>query len=287
MLDEVNFTKMQTGGNDYIYFDCFHNDIRVEQIKPYIKYLCDRHFGIGGDGVIFILPSTLASAKMIMYNKDGTESSMCTSGILSVAKYLYESKIANFKNITVETKAGVKPVSLAIENGIIRNISIRMGEPNFNPRLVPVLTDQSLFVNQPIQVAGNNYITTCVSVGNPHAVIYTEDIQIDLNRVGPAFSCHYLFPEGVNVDFISKIDNQKIELKTWERGSGETLSSGSGACAAVAALVFGNVLAKNTKITVLEPGGTQYVEYNDRDGMILSGDVKRVYDGKVLLKRRI
>lgn len=284
---EILFTKMEAGGNDYIYFDCFHNNIDIEALKPHIKYLCDRHFGVGADGVIFILPSTLASAKMIMYNKDGTESFMCGNGIRCVAKYLYDKKIVTQSQLSIETKSGIKPISMHINKGRVNNISVRMGHPQFTPQLVPVLTDKSIFVKEMIQIGDVSYETTCVSMGNPHAVIFTEHINhLNIDEIGAMISCNYRFPERTNVEFVEKKDNYNVYMRVYERGTGETLSCGSGACAIVAAGVIAGLLHQNEPIHIIQKGGVVDVNYQDTDGILLTGDAKHIYNGKILLKQK-
>ncbi len=284
---ELYFTKMHATGNDYIYIDCFHKNIKVEEIKPYIKYMCDRNFGIGGDGVIFITPSEVALAKMLMYNKDGSEASICGNGIRCVAKYLYENKLTQKKEFTIETKSGVKEVILHNHLGEIETISVNMGYPKFNPKLVPVITEKSLFVNENISIEDQIYPTTCLSMGNPHAVVFTKYIySLKLDKLGPDFECHYLFPEKTNVEFVEKMGDQKIQMRIWERGVGETLSCGSGACASVAAGIETEEFKKNELVQVIQKGGTLQVEYKEQEGMILTGGAEKVYEGKVLLKRK-
>ena len=283
---ELEFTKMQAAGNDYIYIDGFHRNVDIESIKPYIKYICDRNFGIGSDGVIFILPSDIAVAKMVMYNKDGTEANMCGNGIRSVAKYLYENKLTQAKEFQIETKSGIKNIQLHTNLGTVESVSVNMGYPMFNPKLVPVITEKSFFLNESVNVQNENFRTTCVSMGNPHAVVFTKYINnLKLYKIGPEFESYYLFPERTNVEFVEKIDEKNIKMRIWERGTGETLSCGSGACASVAAAVMTGDLRKNTPIQVIQKGGTLEVEYNDQEGMILTGPAEKVYDGKILLKK--
>lgn len=284
---ELKFTKMQATGNDYIYIDGFHKNIDIESIKPYIRYMCDRNFGIGSDGVIFIIPSENALAKMIMYNKDGTEANMCGNGIRSVAKCLYENKLTQCEEFQIETKSGIKNIKLHVNLGNIQSVSVNMGHPIYNPKLVPVITEKSIFLNESLIVENENYRMTCVSMGNPHAVVFTKYIKnLKIHKIGPEFEAHYLFPERTNVEFVEKIDEKNIKMRIWERGTGETLSCGSGACASVAAAVMAGELRKNTKIQVIQKGGTLEVEYNDQEGMILTGPTEKVYEGKILLKKK-
>lgn len=285
---ELEFTKMQASGNDYVYIDGFHRNIDIESIKPYVKYICDRNFGVGSDGVIFILPSEIALAKMIMYNKDGTEANICGNGIHSVAKYLYENKLTQNTEFQIETKSGLRDITINQKLGNIESISVNMGYPSFNPHTIPVITEKSFFLNENIMVQNESYNTTCVSIGNPHAVVFTKSIKnLKLHKIGPEFESHYLFPERTNVEFVEKIDEKKLKIRVWERGTGETLSCGSGACASVAAGVMIGELRKNTPIQIIQKGGTLQVEYNDQQGILLTGEAEKVYDGKILLKKKI
>lgn len=285
---ELEFTKMQATGNDYIYIDCFHRNIDIEEIKPHIIRLCDRNFGIGSDGVIFIMPSSVATAKMLMYNKDGTEANICGNGIRAVAKYLYENKLTQKQEFQIETKSGVKNIKLFLNLGQIESISVNMGYPKFNPKLIPVITEKSFFLNEDIKVDDEIYKTTCVSMGNPHAVIFTKYIHnLKLYKIGSDIETHYLFPEKTNVEFVEKMNEKRIRMRIWERGTGETLSCGSGACASVAAAIMTGELRKNTPIQIEQKGGILQVEYSDKEGMILTGPAEKVYDGKILLKKKI
>lgn len=285
---ELAFTKMQATGNDYIYIDGFHKNIDVESIKPYIKDMCNRNLGIGSNGVIFILPSEVALAKMIMCNRDGTEAKICGNGICSVAKYLYENKLTQQKEFTIETNSGIKNINLHINLGKVEKISVSMGFPRFNPKLVPVITEKSFFLNEDIIVQNQTYQTTCVSMGNPHAVVFMQHInRLNLDKIGPDFECHYLFPEKTNVEFVEKKDEKNIQMRIWERGSGETLSCGSGACASVAAGVITGELRKNMPIQVIQSGGILEVEYNDQEGMLLTGESEKISEGKIFLKKKI
>lgn len=284
----MNFTKMQSLGNDYICIDCFHYAVFIKDIIPYISTLCDKHFGIGGDGVIFIIPSSTATAKMLMYNKDGSESRMCGNGIFLVAKYLFDTKLTTANEFTIETKAGIKNIKLEMENGEVKNISVNMGAPSFVPQKIPVLTEKSIFLNESITLGKQDYRITCLSMGNPHAVIFTKYIKnLKLYQIGPKLETHYIFPERTNVELVEKIDDKKIKIRIWERGTGEALSCGSGACASVAAGVITGELSKNMPIRVEQSGGTLQVEYNENVGMILTGPAEKVYDGKILLKKSI
>ncbi len=284
---ELEFTKMQATGNDYIYIDCFHNTVDVDEIKPHIKFMCDRNFGIGSDGVIFIMPSDKAAAKMLMFNKDGSEAWMCGNGIRSVARYLYDTRLVQNKEFTIETKSGIKNIAISLENGEVSNISVNMGYPSFNPHTVPVITEKSFFLNEDIIVDKETFKTTCVSMGNPHAVVFTKYINsLKLQKIGPSFECHRLFPERTNVEFVEKLNEKKVKMRIWERGTGETLSCGSGACASVAAGVMAGELRKNTPIEVIQKGGSLNVEYNDQEGIILSGPAEKVYEGKILIKKK-
>lgn len=282
---KIDFIKMQTNGSDYIYIDCFHNNVDIELVKKNIKYLCDRNFGIGSNGLILILPSEKAKAKTIIYNQDGSEATICGNGLCAAAKYLYDNKLVFDQEFKIETQSGERKINLKIKTGEVESISINMGKPSFIPQTVPVLTEKSFFLNENIVINNDVYKTTCLSMGNPHAIIFTKYINnLKLYNIGPIIESYYLFPERINVEFVEKIDENNIKMKIWERGTGETLSCGSGACAAVAAAVINNELCKDVPINVIERGGTSKVEYKD-EGIILTSKPENIYKGKVLLKK--
>ena len=285
-MEELNFTKMEAGGNDYIYIDLFRYNVDINRVLSNIKKLCDRNYGIGADGIIFLSPSSIADARMIMFNKDTSEGKMCGNGIRCVAKYLFDNKLVLKDNISIETYSGIKNIKLNLDDRKVKSVSVYMGFPSFNPKSIPVLTEKNIFINEKYIMYGNDYLISCVSVGNPHAVIKVNDINsIDINTVGKVFEFLYIFPERANINFVEVIDKNKIYLNTWERGSGYTKSCGTGACASVAVLTLLGYLSMNKNIFVYGSDSKLIVENNDDLGLILTGDANTIYEGKVLIKK--
>ena len=226
------FVKMQGAGNDYIYFDCFGGE--PEDIPALAVRLSDRHKGIGGDGLVLICRSDVADAKMRMFNADGSEGNMCGNAIRCVGKYLYDENVCRKEELSVETKSGIKYLRLYIENGKVRRVRVDMGKADFDPKSLPVLLEGEA-VDRPVKIAGGLHRITCVSMGNPHCVLFEDPDGADLERIGPLFENAPLFPERVNTEFVKVIGKNALKMRVWERGSGETMACGTGACAAVAA----------------------------------------------------
>lgn len=267
---------MEATGNDYIYIDCFKNDIKYfKDIKKNVIEMSDRHFGIGGDGVIFICPSSIGDAKMIMYNIDGCEGLMCGNGIRCVAKYVYENIIKK-KNLLIETKSGVKNVYIN-ENDII----VDMGYPIFESKLIPVNIENP--INKKVIIENNEFIINSVSMGNPHCIIFENNIDsIDIEYLGSIIQKSNIFPQQCNVSFVQILDKNKIKIRVYERGSGETLSCGTGACASVVMGVINKYLDSNNEIEVSLKGGKLYIKYDDK--VYLRGNAKTIFKGNYLLK---
>lgn len=278
----IEFIKMEATGNDYIYIDCFKNDIRkISELKQIVIKMCNRNFGIGSDGLILICPSEIADAKMVMYNIDGSEGNMCGNGIRCVAKYVYEN-IINKQNVIIETKSGLKQINLNIQNGNIIDITVNMEKPVFNPDLIPVITEKKMLLNEMINISGNVYYITCLSMGNPHTVIFFEEIDnLDLDEIGKKIENNDIFPDRTNVEFVQIINKNKIKIRVWERGCGETLSCGTGACASVVAGILNGYLDSN-EIEVNLKGGTLYIKYENE--VIMRGPANNVYYGKYIIK---
>ena len=274
---ELKFTKMQGCGNDYVYISTF--DQTVEDLSSVAKKLSDRHFGIGGDGVIFVCPSDVADGKMRMFNEDGSEGRMCGNGVRCVAKFLYDHGLARKETLTVETLSGIKTITLTMESGEVVGATVDMGKTETNPSQIPVLLEGEEIINRPITVGDREYRITCVSMGNPHCVIFTDDVRsIPLEKIGPLFECNPLFPESVNTEFIRVIDRTHLEMRVWERGSGETLACGTGACASVVAAVKNGYCDKNTPITVTLLGGDLRIVYED-ETVLMEGPARTVFEG--------
>ena len=274
---ELKFTKMQGCGNDYVYISTF--DQTVEDLSSVAKKLSDRHFGIGGDGVIFVCPSDVADGKMRMFNEDGSEGRMCGNGVRCVAKFLYDHGLARKETLTVETLSGIKTITLAMESGEVVGATVDMGKAETNPSQIPVLLEGEEIINRPITVGGREYRITCVSMGNPHCVVFADDVRsIPLEQIGPLFERNPLFPESVNTEFIRVIDRTHLEMRVWERGSGETLACGTGACASVVAAVKNGYCDKNTPITVTLLGGDLRIVYGD-ETVLMEGPARTVFEG--------
>ncbi len=277
---KLRFTKMHGTGNDYIYVNLFRE--KVERPEELAVRLSDRHFGIGSDGLILIAPSEQADCRMIMYNADGSEGAMCGNGIRCVAKYAFEHGIVSDNHITVETKSGVKTLNLTAEDGIVTYVEVNMGQAILRPQDIPVQAEGEDFVARPIVVAGKEYSATCVSMGNPHCVIFTEGVeQLDLEKIGPAFENHELFPDRINTEFVEIIDDHTIRMRVWERGSGETISCGTGTCASTVAAVLNGYCRRGEEIEVWIRGGKLYDTYMENGEVRMKGPAETVFDGEI------
>lgn len=278
----MKFTKMHGCGNDYIYFNCLHTKIKNEA-KAAIE-LSDRHFGIGGDGIILIKPSEVADFEMCMYNSDGSRGAMCGNGIRCVAKYVYDKGLTDKEEFTIESMGAVKYIEIVPVDGKAELVKVDMGEPEFEPENIPVDLDGDKVINHPIRVDGTEYNMTCVSMGNPHAVVFidTPVKEFPLEKVGPLFENHPVFPDRTNTEFVRVIDENTIEMRVWERGAGETLACGTGACAsAVAAALCGYC---SRKVTVRLLGGSLTIDWLEDNHLIMTGPAEFVFEGSVDLE---
>lgn len=272
-------------GNDYIYlngFDPHVNDILQQKpLDPLSVFLSDRHFGVGGDGIVLILPSDVADARMRMFNLDGSEGKMCGNAIRCVAKYLFDYDIVPKQAMTIETLSGIKHLFLKTQDGRVKHVKVDMGEALFSPEQIPVSLDGSMIVNRSIQVAEKNYSITCVSMGNPHAVVFCDDIEsLDLPTIGPLFEHHPIFPERVNTEFVRICGKNSLKMRVWERGSGETLACGTGACASVVAAVLNGHCDKNTDVKVDLLGGSLTIRYTTQT-VFMTGGCEKVFEGVI------
>jgi len=278
---KIKFTKMQGCGNDYVYVNCM--DKLIDNPEKVSQYISDRHFGIGSDGLILICPSDVADFRMAMYNADGSEGKMCGNGVRCIAKYVYEYGLTDKKKISLETKSGIKYLDMDIEDGKVQMVKVDMGAPILKPAEIPVKTDSSMdsFINQPLDVDGNTFMVTCVSMGNPHAVVFVDDTKsLDIRKYGPVFETHPAFPEQVNTEFVQVISRNEINMRVWERGSGETLACGTGTCASVVACVLNG--KTDEKVTVHLLGGDLFIEYNRDNGTVwMTGPAEIVFDGEI------
>ena len=279
---KLRFTKMEGTGNDYIYFDCMQYEIPSPESISVV--LSDRHFSIGSDGIIMILPSTIADAKMRMFNRDGTEGKMCGNGIRCVAKYLYEHNIVRKSRMTIETLSGVRKLHLYIQNDTVISVTVDMGKAILEPAQIPVKLEGDSVVNHAIDVAGKPFHITCVSMGNPHCVTFMDNVDtLDIGKVGPELELHPLFPDHVNAEFVQIINRASLKMRVWERGSGETWACGTGACAAAVAAVLNGYCSYDQDITVHLKGGAVIIRYSSDGTVSMTGDAKTVFQGTVEL----
>jgi len=274
---KMKFTKMQGCGNDYIYVDCLTEEVSFPELLS-IK-LSDRHFGIGGDGLVLICKSDKADAKMRMFNADGSEGKMCGNAIRCVGKYLYDNGIVNKENLTIETLSGIKKLQLFIKNGSVYLVRVDMGKAEFTPDRIPVLLKGDRIINQEAEIGSEKYRITCVSMGNPHCVVFCDDIDsIDIEKLGPKFENAPIFPERVNTEFIEVLDRNTLKMRVWERGSGETMACGTGACAAAVAAVENGLCDKGDDIRVILKGGDLFIKYTD-ETVYMTGAAEKVFEG--------
>lgn len=280
----MKFTKMEGCGNDYIYVNGAHEVIPMEQKSELVKRLSDRHFGIGGDGVIFINPSDVADFEMEMYNMDGSRSEMCGNGIRCVGKYVYDKGLTQKTSISVVSCGKIKYLQLNVDaaTGKVAAVKVNMGAPILKAEEVPVISKNRQVVDEAIDVAGRTYKMTCVSMGNPHAVVFVDKMVDDetLQKVGPVFECHERFPRRTNVEFVEIIDRTHVKMRVWERGTGETLACGTGACAVTVACVLNGLT--DTKITVELLGGNLEIEWDRANQLVyMTGPAVTVFEGEV------
>ena len=280
---KYKFTKMQGCGNDYIYFNCF--DQNINNPEGLSVRLSDRHFGIGGDGVILVCPSDVADAKMRMFNLDGSEGKMCGNGIRCVGKFLYDHNIVdqNKETVTVETLSGIKTLKVYKQDNEVKRLRVDMGKAELNSAKIPVAIDKEKVVNEPVIIDGQQFNITCVSMGNPHCVVFINDVEgLDIEKIGPKFEHDKLFPERVNTEFVRVINENTIKMRVWERGSGETWACGTGAFAVAVAAVENGFCKKGEDITVQLKGGDLVINYTD-DTVYMTGAAERVFEGTVEL----
>lgn len=275
----MKFTKMHGCGNDYIYVNCLEET--VENPSEVAIKLSDRHFGIGSDGLILIKPSDKADFRMEMYNADGSESQMCGNGVRCIAKYVYDYGLTDKTKVELETKAGIKYLDLKIENGKVAMVTVDMGSPILEGEKVPVAIDKEQVVAEPITVGGVDYEFTAVSMGNPHAIMFVDSTEdFDIEGIGPQFENNPMFPERVNAEFIEVLDRKRINMRVWERGSGETLACGTGACASVVACVLNGKTDNEVFVHLL--GGDLLIKYDQKQNKVfMTGPATTVFDGEV------
>lgn len=277
----MKFTKMQGLGNDYVYVNCFKETI--ENPPEMAKKVSNRNFGIGSDGLIMINPSDVADFEMEMYNADGSRSEMCGNGIRCVGKYVYDYGLTEKEHISVETLAGIKYLDLTVEDGKVKLVKVDMGNPELVPANIPIVADGDRVIDEPINVNGTEYRMTGVSMGNPHAVVYVEDVKgLDIEKIGPAFENHERFPNRVNTEFVKVLDRNTVEMRVWERGSGETMACGTGACAVAVACILNGFT--EDKVTVKLLGGDLQIEWDkEADKVYMTGPAEVSFDGEINL----
>ena len=275
----MEFTKMQGLGNDYVYVNCFQE--KIEDPSELARKISDRHFGVGSDGLIMINPSDKADFEMEMYNADGSRGEMCGNGIRCVAKYVYDYGLTDKTSISVETLGGIKYLDLTVEDGKVKLVKVDMGKPELEPSKVPVIAEGSSVVDAPIMVDGKEYRMTCISMGNPHAVVFVDcDVrELPLEEIGPKFENHERFPKRVNTEFVRVLDRHTAEMRVWERGSGETLACGTGACAVAAACALNG--HTEDEVTVKLLGGDLHIRWDrENDTVYMTGPAEVVFDGE-------
>jgi diaminopimelate epimerase len=279
LVPRMKFTKMQGCGNDYVYVDCTKETI--PNIPETAIKMSDRHFGVGSDGLILIKPSEIADFMMDMYNNDGSRGKMCGNGIRCVAKYVYDNGLTDKRHLKVDTLSGIKELELIVEDGKVASVTVDMGSPITKPSLIPVRSDKEVICKEPITVGEEIYEITCVSMGNPHAVVFVDDPgKVPIEKLGPLFEFHNLFPDRVNTEFIHVIDRSHIEMRVWERGSGETLACGTGACASVMACIMNGYTDHEVTVTLL--GGELKIRYDEEKNTVyMTGPAVKVFDGEI------
>ena len=276
----MKFTKMHGCGNDYVYVNCFEEQVADPEKAAIL--VSDRHFGIGADGLILIRPTDKADFEMEMYNADGSRGAMCGNGIRCVAKYVYDHGMTDKTQITVNTGSGIKTLDLTVSDGKVESVRVNMGTPELTASRIPVIVDTEQAIEAPILADGRDWKFTAVSMGNPHAVVFVENLdRLQMEVVGPKFENHSMFPDRVNTEFVKVIDDTTIQMRVWERGSGETLACGTGSCAAaVAAILNGKV--KDGVVTVRLRGGTLQVEWDrEANTVYMTGPATTVFSGEI------
>ena len=272
---------MQGIGNDYVYVNCFQET--VKNPSEVAKFVSDRHFGIGSDGLILIKPSDIADCEMDMYNLDGSQGAMCGNGIRCVAKYAYDYGIVDKTSISVATRSGIKYLDLTVKDGKVSMVKVNMGSPILTASQIPVVAETEQVIDAPIDVDGNTYHMTAVSMGNPHAIIYMDEIDnLDLEKIGPSFENHLVFPDRVNTEFVKVLDRHTVQMRVWERGSGETLACGTGACAVAVASILNGHVDGDKPVTVKLLGGDLQIFWDQAENLVyMTGPAATVFDGEI------
>jgi diaminopimelate epimerase len=277
----MKFTKMHGIGNDYVYVNCFEET--VANPGAVARFVSDRHFGIGSDGLILIKPSDIADCEMDMYNLDGSQGAMCGNGIRCVAKYAYDYGLVDQTEITVATKSGVKALSLTLQDGKVAFVKVNMGAPILKASEIPTTADTEQVIAAPLTVDGKTWSITAVSMGNPHAITFVDEVaDLDLPKIGPSFEFHPFFPDRVNTEFVKVIDRHTVEMRVWERGSGETMACGTGACAVAVASILNDKVDGDAPVTIKLLGGDLEIFWDRDDNLVyMTGPATTVFDGEI------
>ncbi len=279
----INFTKMHGIGNDYVYVDGFK--YTIGDPNKFSEFVSDRHFGIGSDGLILILPSDIADFRMRMFNADGSEGKMCGNATRCIGKFVYEAGYTKSDKVTLETLSGIKYLTLHVEDEKVVSVDVDMGMAILKPADIPMTADGDTFINQPITIDDKIYYGTSVSMGNPHVILYCDDVDsIELETIGPKFEFNPLFPERVNTEFVQIINENTVKMRVWERGSGETWACGTGACAVAVSCVLNGYCKKGEEITVILRGGELKITYNEDGTVLMQGPATKVFDGTIEYK---
>lgn len=275
----MKFTKMHGIGNDYIYIDCTKKPL--ENPESVAVKLSDRHFGIGGDGIVLIEPSDKADFFMSMYNADGSRAEMCGNAIRCVGKYVYDNGLTDKTEIAIDTLAGIKYLTLNVKDESVETVKVNMGAPILKGTDIPVAIDKDTVINESITVEGKEYKITCVSMGNPHAVVYVDSPKnLDLEKIGPCFENHPVFPRRVNTEFVEVVDRHNLNMRVWERGSGETLACGTGACASLVATVLNGLCDDSATLHLL--GGDLLITWDRNENVVyMEGPATKVFEGEI------
>ncbi len=275
----MKFTKMHGIGNDYVYVNCFSET--VENPEAVSKFVSDRHFGIGSDGLILIKPSENADFEMDMYNSDGSAGAMCGNGIRCVAKYVYDYGLTDKTSISVSTRSGIKYLDLTVEDGKVVQVKVDMGAPVLKALEIPVLFDKEQVVDEPISINGKSFRMTCVSMGNPHCVVPVEDVNdLKIEEIGPEFEHNDCFPDRVNTEFIRVIDRKTVQMRVWERGAGETWACGTGACAVAVACILNGWTEEEVHVK-LRGGDLKICWDKEKNTVYMTGPATVVFDGTI------
>lgn len=277
----MKFTKMQGIGNDYVYINCFEEN--VEDPAAVAKFVSDRHFGIGSDGLILIRPSEVADCEMDMYNLDGSQGAMCGNGIRCVAKYVFDHGIVDRTTLSISTRSGIKHVELSVCDGKVSMVKVNMGSPILQARQIPVAVETEQAIDAPIEVDNKIWNFTAISMGNPHAIVYVEDPDLlELEKIGPLFENHLLFPDRINTEFVQVLDRHTLKMRVWERGSGETLACGTGACAVTVASILNGHVDEDRPVTVKLAGGDLQIFWDRSENLVyMTGPAVTVFEGEI------